>query len=109
MFKKLILAITLLMSFQAFAETTVWMTGTVKILYPSANGNFIVIFNEPPTDCTNPSKYYNVTVGQASVTEQGAAAMLSTAMAAGMANKTLKVNFDKDSASCFINRMQLIF
>ena len=111
MLKFFLVALVLLIPCQAFAESYVWFTGTVKRVYPLNNGNFIIIFNENSALCTSrPSdQYHNVTVGQANVTAEGLKAMLSTTTTAGVTGKKLMINFDKDSASCFVNRMQLIF
>ena len=109
MLKKWLLIVGLLMSGQSYAETPVWHVSTIKHVYPLNNGNFIIVFDKDSPDCTHASNYFNVTVGQAGVTQEGLQNMLSTALAAGVGRKTVQVNFDKDSASCFINRMMIYF
>lgn len=109
MFKKLFLSTLLLISTQSFAATEQWFMGTISALYPLSDGSFIVLFNEDSTECSDAGKYHWVVVGQNNVTTEGAERMLSTVMAAGMANKQININFDKDSSKCYINRMQLIF
>lgn len=106
MFKKLLLAAGLLLSFQSVAETQVWHMGTVESVYPQNNGNFIIILKDETPDCDG---YFNVTVGQAGVTQEASEKMMSVALAAGMSGKELRVNFDKDSTSCFVNRMKIQF
>ena len=105
------IATLLFLPFQSFAETNVWFTGTVKTVYPFKNGDFVITFEESSNECNSPStpKYYYVAVGEAGVTEQGVERMLSTALTAGMGKKQLSINFNKDSTSCFINRMQINF
>lgn len=109
MLKKWLLIVGLLMSGLSYAETPVWHVSTIKNVYPLNNGNFIIVFDEDSPDCTHASNYFNVTVGQSGVTQEGLQNMLTTALAAGMSKKTVQVNFDKDSASCFINRIMIHF
>ena len=83
---------------------------TIKMLYPQADGAFVLIFNVDSASCNSPQspKYYYVTVGQNGVNAEGSKKIYATAMLAMAMNKQVNIAFDNASASCFINRVTVI-
>jgi len=108
--KNFILLICLLFTQTAIAEN-VWFTGTVKSLYPTADGKIVVMLNEDSPQCTHPGnpKYHYIEVGQNSVTSEALTHMYSALLTAGTSKKTVSINFDKDSSACYINRLKINF
>lgn len=67
----------------------VWHTGKIKHVYPLADGSFVLTFVGDSPACTNGSapKYHYVTVGHTGMTSEGLRNLLSTALAAAVAQK----------------------
>ena len=87
-----------------------WGVDTVKMVYPLANGSFVLILNTSPPSCPsagNP-KYLYVVAGENGVTADGVKAMLATALTAAAAGKQLQVAFDDSTVSCYVNRLALV-
>lgn len=111
---KKLFALTVLISILLFvgiaqAATPTWFTGTVKSVYPLADGRYVIIFNEdsPSCDGTPGNKYHYVGIGENGVTADAAKYYFSTALTALTTGKPLSINFDADSSGCFINRMYI--
>lgn len=86
-----------------------WYGDRVKWLYPEANGNLIIVFEEAPSACTHPDGYFRVSVGVNGVTQEAANKFYSLALTAATTGKVLRVNFDTHSSNCYINRMLVNF
>jgi hypothetical protein len=86
-----------------------WHTSTVKAIYPFADGNFVLIFDTDSVSCTGigTSKYYYVTIGENAVTADGAKRIYAAASLAMALNKSVQVNFESATTSCFVNRLIL--
>lgn len=81
-----------------------WHSENIKMIYPLANGSFVLTFASFPADCTNGSKYFYTEVGQRNMTIEGASKIYSLAMMAMSTGKKLTVNYDENSTNCYINR-----
>jgi hypothetical protein len=105
----LVLSCSLIATGSRAAET--WHSGKIITVYPLANGSFVIAMDTDAAACTNTSKpkYHFVQVGQNSVTADGAKSILATALAAAAQGKTVTLNYDSDSASCYINRISVSF
>ena len=103
------LFISLLISANTYSQSLTWHEGKVNWVYPQANGDFIITFKNDSALCTNTGnpKYHYVRKGMVSVTQDGVNAMLSTALAAGLSDKAIKVSFDKDSTACDIHKLYI--
>ncbi|MET1256384.1 hypothetical protein [Aliikangiella maris] len=86
------------------ASADKWHTDTIKMIYPLADGGFVLTFATFPTECTNGSKYFYTEIGQRSMTIEGANKIYSLAMMAMSTGKKLSINYDENSSSCYINR-----
>ncbi|MEX2964564.1 response regulator receiver protein [Microbulbifer sp. TYP-18] len=105
--KKLIFIVSgLLLSSICYADFH-WHTSKIKAVYPLNDGQVIFQFESESPDCPSPGSphYYYLSVGQSSVTQEGADKMYSAALAAAMANKQVRIYFDDSSQNCFINRL----
>ena len=90
----------------------VWHTSTIKSIYPHADGNFVIIFNQDSPSCTSTagaSDYYYVGIGQNGVTAGAIDKMYAAALAAGMGGKSVTINFDDSTTACYINRLTVDF
>ena len=108
MFKIFVFLISLVVSASVLSDSTyTWHEGKVDRIYPQKDGNFIITFKNDSSSCINASspKYHYVTEGIEGVNRAGVNAMLSVAMAAGMADKNLKVYFNKISTTCNISKL----
>lgn len=83
---------------------------TIKMLYPLADGSFVLIFNADSPSCPNAitPKYYYVSVGNNGVTLEGSKKMYAAAALAMAMNKQVNIAFDNATSSCFINRLTVI-
>lgn len=103
--KCFIFSILFSLSVLSQAGDDAWHGEKVSMLYPLANGDFVISFANFPTDCTNSSKYMYVKVGARGMTLEGANKLYSLAMMAFASGKALSVNYLKTSPTCDINRM----
>ena len=89
----------------------VWHTSKIKHVYPLADGSFVLTFVVDSPACNNGStpKYHYVAVGQTGVTTEGLRSMLSTALAAAAAQKTVNIAFDDSTTACYVNRLSVDF
>jgi hypothetical protein len=85
-----------------------WHSDNITMIYPQANGSFVLTFTAPPTDCTNGSKYFYTEIGQRNMTIEGANKIYSLAMMAISMGKKLSVNYDENSNGCYINRAYIV-
>ena len=106
---KLLLKVMFLTMFCAPLTSTaeVWHTSTIRNIYPQADGNFVLQFTLDSESCTNASnpKNYYVSVGQNSMTSDGAWKIYAAAMLAMVRNKTVAIAFDEATATCYVNRL----
>jgi hypothetical protein len=81
-----------------------WHSSTIRMIYPQADGSFILRFHADDTSCTdvNIPKYYYVTVGQNGMTAEGARKLYAAAMLAMSMEKQFTIAFE--SNGCAINR-----
>lgn len=98
-----------LTSWGAYAAE-VWHTSTIKMLYPLADGSFVLIFDVNAPACTNGNtdKYHYVTPSQNAMTVEGAKKMYAAAMMAMATEKSVQLAFDDATASCYVNRLALL-
>jgi hypothetical protein len=82
-------------------------SSTIKYVYPLSSGDFVIVFDTDPTNCTAPApnKYLYVSVGQNSVTATGSAKIFTAALAALYTRGIASVAYDDATASCFVNRL----
>ena len=109
--KKFIILLYLILSstIPFVASASVWFTSTVKRVYPLANGDFVVLFNDVNTKCVHESGYHYIEVNRNGITESGRDKMYSAFFVAGSAKNQVKIFFDETSSNCNINRMQVLF
>ncbi len=84
----------------------VWHTSKLQSVYPLANGDIVLIFQNDAASCTRPDKYHYITVGINSVTAEGRDNMFAVALAALTADLSVQVNFDDASNDCNVNRLK---
>ncbi len=109
---RLTLLFVLLSTATSAGAAATWHTGKITRVYPTGDGVSVVIqFDTDSPACTHSSTpdYYYVQVGQNGVTADGLKILLSTALAAAAANKTVGINFDSASSNCYINRLWVDF
>jgi hypothetical protein len=107
--KKFVLAIAIsLSSFSAFADN-VWLHSTIKRVYPLADGSFVLIFNDPSPHCTSVDSYHRVKADSNGMTAEGVKNLLAASLTAATAQKPVSINFETNTGSCFVNRMQVVF
>ena len=110
--RKLCITLLLLMSvsYSAIAKPT-WHSDKITRVYPLGEGGFVITFANNSPSCTNTSqsKYHYVAVGQNGVTEEGIKFLYSAALTAAASGKTVDINFDASSSSCYINRLSVNF
>ena len=88
-----------------------WHTSTINAVYPQANGEVVIVFNEDAPTCTNASrpKYHYVRVGENGMTQEGVKMIMSAALSAAALGKPVTINFDNASTGCFVNRLWVSF
>lgn len=88
----------------------IWHTSTIKMLYPVADGSFVLIFdvNAPACTNTNTDKYHSVTPSQNAMTVEGAKKIYAAAMMAMATEKSVQFAFDDSTASCYVNRLAVL-
>ena len=89
--------------------TDQWAAGTIRNVYPMADGNFVITLNTSPSTCPgsqNP-KYLWVVVGQNGVTAEGVKAMLATALTAAATEKPITLAFSDSTTYCYVNRFSM--
>lgn len=104
----LMLFLIISVSHGAIAQSK-WFGGTIKRVYPLANGDFILIFNNDNPSCTNQNKYHYTRVGKNGVTKEGIQFLYSAALAAAASGKKVSINFDTSDKQCYVNRLQVTF
>lgn len=84
-------------------------TGALKLVYPLANGDFVIAFNSSPSTCSSAAnpKYLYVSVGQNSVTSAGSTKLYAAALTALTSGIEVSIAFDDATDSCYINRLTL--
>ena len=89
--------------------TDQWAAGTVKNVYPMADGSFVITLSTSPATCPgaqNPN-YLWVVVGQNGVTADGLKAMLATALTAAATEKPITLAFSDSTTYCYVNRFSM--
>jgi hypothetical protein len=104
--KLFIFAFFTLLSVSAYSAG-VWHSSNIKTIYPLANGSVVVTFSTPSTNCSNPDGYYYLSKDEGAVTQDGIDSMLSVLLVAASTGKIVNVYFNKDSSSCYINRLNI--
>lgn len=102
------LALTLLF-LSGLANAGIWHKSKVNIIYPLANGDFVIGLVTENSNCSNVNGFYRVYVDYYGVTSEGANKMYSAAIAAASQGKTIEINFDSDSGQCYINRLKSFY
>lgn len=103
---KLLIILTLMLA-SSFSHAIVAIEhdSTIKSIYTTASGRFLLMFNEDSEFCKNgntPFKHYNVNVSKFDVTEKGADRIYSAALMALTTGKKVHIIFDGDSYQCDI-------
>lgn len=85
-------------------------TGTLKWIYPQADGSYVLTFDTNPSACpnANATKYLYVQVGQNGMTAESAKYIYAAALSAMSLGKQLQVYYNDASIYCYINRAVLI-
>ena len=100
------------LSFSGFAAANIWhVNAKIKSVYPESNGNFVLIFNQDHGDClstVNPD-FYRVSVGQNSMTVEGAEKIFAAALSAASTGTPVSIYFDETNSNCHINRLRINF
>lgn len=102
----LILFLLISVSHSAIAQSK-WFGGTIKMVYPLANGDFILIFNNDNPSCT--STYHYTRVGKNGVTKEGIQFLYSAALTAAASGKKVSINFYSSGKQCYVNRLHVTF
>jgi len=87
----------------------VWHSSTIKMVYPQADGTFVLIFDTDAPGCTGagPGKYHYVSPTQYGMTEEGAKKLYAAALAALAADKMVQIAFDNSTSACYVNRLTI--
>jgi hypothetical protein len=87
----------------------IWHSSTTKMVYPQADGTFVLIFDTDAPACTGPGpgKYHYVSPTQYGMTEEGAKKLYAAALAALAADKTVQIAFDNSTSFCYVNRLTI--
>lgn len=106
---QLCMAASLLLGASTTFATERYHSGTLKFVYPIANGDFVIGFDIDPSTCTaaGSPKYLYVSVGQNGVTATGSAKLFAAAMAAFLAHSTVAAAFDDATSNCYVNRFSV--
>ena len=106
----LVAAAILLLTSNALAAN-IWHASTIKRIYPLSDGSFVLTFTIDAPTCpnTNTHKYHYVAAGQNGVTVDGQDKMYALAIAAATSGSAVSFNFDDSGASCYINRMYVLY
>jgi hypothetical protein len=85
----------------------VWHGGTLRAIYPLADGSFALAFTTDAAACTAPPnpKYFYVTVGQNSVTEEASKKFYAAALSAFVTGAPLSIVFSDNTSMCYVNRV----
>ena len=104
------LGLSLVFAANAWAAQT-WHVSTIRSVYPLANGTFILTFTTDSPHCTNANSphYYLVAAGSGGVTADAARNMYALALTAAASSRSVTINFESSSTSCYINRMAVNF
>lgn len=88
-----------------------WHNSTIKRVYPTADGGFVLTFTNSSPDCpaNSAEKYHYVKDGNNGMTKEGANKIYSLALAAAAQDIPVNFYFDNGTADCFINRMYVDF
>ena len=88
-----------------------WHDSTIKTIYPTADGGFVLILDTDSSNCpqTAVGKYHYVTVGDNSMTTEGANKIYSLALMAAATDKVVNIYFNDATNRCAINRMHVSF
>lgn len=88
-----------------------WHSGKITRVYPLANGSVVLSLDTDAPNCTNTSKpkYLFVQAGQNGMTADGVRNLLAVALAAASQGKSVSINFDDSTNSCFVNRLMTIY
>lgn len=81
---------------------------TVRLVYPQADGSFVVGIDTPSPYCNstyaNP-QYLFVAVGQFNVTAEGAEKIYAAALTAMTTGLAVVAAFDDSTSYCYVNRL----
>lgn len=107
--KKILFIVSSMLISLPLSAANVWHSARISSVYPQADGSVILLFDVDSSYCTHTGspKYYNVVVGQNSVTAQGAQNIYSAALSAAALNKPVNFVFDDNTSSCYINRLSV--
>jgi hypothetical protein len=99
----------LLVSQSAWSAET-WHVSTLKMVYPQADGVFVLIFDTDAPNCSGvgPNKYHYVSPTHNGVTDEGAKRLYAAALTALAADKTVQVAFDNATTFCYVNRLVVV-
>lgn len=106
---KYITIIALLMMPLLSVAENVWHESTIRTIYPLGSGAFVIIPVVPAPDCTRSDSYLYVSEGENGVSAEAVKNMLSVSLTAATLGKNIKVNYNKNSTSCFISKLQISF
>lgn len=84
--------------------------GSVRWIYPTSDGNFVVATVPDAPSCTsaNSPKYMYAVVGQNGMTSEGSKKIYAAAMLAMASSRQVTVIFDVTTQSCYINRVIVV-
>ena len=93
----------------ALANAETWHTSTIKMVYPLADGSFVLVMTEDASACAGSpgNKYHYVRPGVFGVTSEGVRGMLASALTAFALEKSISILFDESNSSCDINRFTI--
>ena len=90
------------------SAASLWVTGSISILYPMGNGAYVVAIEgvtAPNCGATGTSRYFYMAVGQNGVVSDGLRILAATAIAAFSMGKAISIVYDDGSASCFVSAL----
>lgn len=77
------------------------------MVYPQANGDFMIRFVESNPACLNPNGFHRIFVGSYGVTAEGVNKMFAAALAASVQGIEVEANIDIEADQCYINRLKI--
>lgn len=93
----------------SLAENYIWHTSTVSRLHVFSDGSFAISVKKDNENCASPNgnDQYVVSVGESGMRESGRKNILATVLVALAQKAKISISFNPESASCYVNRLQL--
>lgn len=93
--------------FTGLAQAGTWYKSPIDLVYPLANGDFMIRFVESNPICTNPNGFHRIYVGSYGVTLEGSNKIFAAALAASAQGVEVEASVDIEGDQCYINRLKI--